>query len=237
MKKKLLTLAMAAAMAISTALTSFAATEESVTLTGFASGTSAEILEGDFDVTYTFNDKSTGTDNWDNAIVEFWVDGAASHVDVRLDRFGWLNAHADKTAEITWTDSNDPATLDWATWANKMRAGEDVTINVVRKGNTFTITTSSAGYTFVGEVTSADYEGKKVGIRLTGEEAELTNIKFKVNTKKDDAANGDAEDNNNDANAGTTTPTTGDVATALPVALLVAAAVAVVAMKKRSIAE
>ncbi len=93
MRKKLLTVAMAAIMVVSSAFSSFAVEnvdhiEPTIAPTGFLTASTSPLeLEGDFDLIYTFHNESNGTGNWNNFVIEVkTADDQADGVTFRADR-------------------------------------------------------------------------------------------------------------------------------------------------------
>ena len=163
-----------------------AATKSEATITSFdtvAAGTETE--SGDFDVTYTFHNQSTGTSNWNNYIVEL-RDSNNKCIDVRADRCGWTWTAAD--GQIFSYDKNTVMTIkdfawssgsSWDTFSKEMQAGVDAIVNIVRVGNVFTITTDNDfckfQFTVPFEMTDT------VTVSLGGESVTLTNIVYTDN--------------------------------------------------------
>ncbi len=143
----------------------------------FSANTGDETIEGDFKATYTFHDKSVGTDNFDNYILEI-NNGDGTFIDARADAYGWLYQATDGET-ITFANGS----LDWPTWNAAMKEGQDCTVTVERKGTTFNISLTAAGETFTATTTVAKFEGKPAILHLTGEECELTNVKLVVSSE------------------------------------------------------
>ena len=251
MKKKLLTVALAAVMVVSSALSAFAATETELTAEGFLSAsTTPEKVSGDFDVTYTFHNETTGTANWNNFIFEIKTqDDQLDGVTFRADRCGWgFGEYADDLGGdwgplVTW---NDVAGYNWDTFATEMKDA-NVVLNLKRTGNVFTfdykVTAGSTTYNIVA--TTPEIAGLEADLQITlsGELVKLTNIAFTDNNASagdaaDDTTAGGAADSTTAGTTGgtTTTPDTGDSTMVLAL-VAVAVASAVVVLKKRTVTE
>lgn len=252
MKKKIFAVALAAVMAISSAVCAFGATADVSIDAGFSANTGEEVLSGDFDVTYTFkNTSKDASSNWFNFILEmhtkdnvgYNADAGADapvYIDMRSDNFGWVANSKEATAPaIEWAPLPEGQT--WDTYGADMAAGVDCTVNVVRKGNTFTVKMTEGNYKFEGTVTVPDFEGQDVVIWLTGEKVDLTNVKFTNNTATAPAEDPtEAPANNEQATtaAPAASANTGDATTVAGVAVVaLAAAAAVVVLKKRTVTE
>ena len=101
MRKKLLTVAMAAIMVVSSAFSAFAAIDTSALKTGFSGGTWGDdsgvvTLDNGDDVKLSFHTTTSYTDsstslkfNYDTIGLEIRPDGAAGWMNVRADMFSW----------------------------------------------------------------------------------------------------------------------------------------------------
>ena len=259
MRKKLLTVALAATMAIGSVFSAFAATADVNIEGGLGSAnTGDESVSGDFDVTYTFKNQSLDTSaNWNNFAVEVFGDGFG--ITARADAFavGYNGAEAVLGG---WGDNPIPAATvwtgqpeDWAVWAAGM-ADADVTVNVKRSGNvltlTYNITAGGQTYTFVGTTPEVPGMPDALSIHLTGEKVNLSNVKFVNNSAAGTTDTTTAAGTTDTTTAAGTTdattaatnngkaPQTGDMA---PIAMLaivaVGASVAVLATKKTKVNE
>ena len=190
MKKKLLTLAMAAVMTVSSALSAFSATESELTVEGFiTSSTTPEKVSGDFDVTYEFHNETTGTSNWNNFIVEVkTADDQKDGVTMRADRCGWgFGEYADDLGgewgpDIVWTDV---AGYNWDTFATEMKDA-DCEVNIKRVGDvitfTYNVVTAAGGdYELVATLPAIAGLEDELQVTLTGELVKLTEITFTDN--------------------------------------------------------
>ncbi|MCD8120096.1 MAG: hypothetical protein LUE29_11595, partial [Lachnospiraceae bacterium] len=119
--------------------TSGSGTADDVTITtGFTANTGNITLSGDFKLTYTFTNVSTGSSSWENFIVEMFNENYV-YVDVRADNYGWLantTSAADTFSVGTGLDS-------WTDWLAATQSGMDFTVTVVRTGGFVQVITSS----------------------------------------------------------------------------------------------
>ena len=102
MRKKILAIALATTMAFSTAVVAVPANKNVAEAAvgdatvkdldigdAFTANTGDEDVSGNFQLVYKFTNKSVGTNNWDNYIVEIF-DGAGQYISTRADNFGWF---------------------------------------------------------------------------------------------------------------------------------------------------
>lgn len=133
---------------------------------GFANKPATKSFTGDFDVTYTFNTKSTAmTDNWDTFGVE--INDGATFIDLRADNYGWWwtgdRTDTGLTAEY-WTSN----VTDWNAFKEAL-IDADVTVNIVRTGDVFDVEMIMAGAngsTYVNSI-SIDASDKNMGDKAT----------------------------------------------------------------------
>ncbi len=156
MKKKVFTAFLAGVLAISTVISSFAATTATITygeISGFNTTAAYDrtAYTGDFEVVFNFNNKGTpgadGSVHYYNYIVE--LTDNTNYATVRSDGYGWGTIY---DGGVTWTGTCTDEDA-WDAWALQM-ADADVVLTVVRSGQTITITSdiiSSEGesYEFV----------------------------------------------------------------------------------------
>ena len=231
MKKKLLTLAMTATMALSMVFSAFAETKDTLSSSNPFVNTGDEKLEGDFDITYTFHTKSTLADNWDTFAVEFYSDAVTAgttgkgFLTLRADTFGWWaegwNEAKDGTA-VNDVNANwkTEGTAVWDTWKTDV-ADADVTINAKRKGETITVEyiikgANNSEYKFTNSIENIHGFGDYVYAHLTmaqstGVQVDLTNVKF---TNNGGAAGTDDKNDTDDKKEETTTKTPAKTTTA-----------------------
>lgn len=241
MKKKILTVALAATMAISSVFCAFAGTSDVDITEGLGSAnTGDETVSGDFDVTYTFkNESHDASANYNNFAVEVFGEGFG--ITARADAYavgyngaesvlgGWGDSPIAPTT--TWEGLPD----DWAVWAAGM-ANANVTANIKRANNVLTLTykfttSDGASYTFVGTTPAVDTMPSELGIHLTGEKVKLSDVTFSNNKVSTNVA-GDQQTSTNAGDNGNTPTGDNSNMVLLGGAALIAAAAAVVAKKK-----
>ncbi|MCD7711655.1 MAG: hypothetical protein LUJ25_02815, partial [Firmicutes bacterium] len=151
-------------------------TADDVEITTFAGASTGTVtLSGDFTLTYTFTNKSNGSENWENFVVEvFSSDGI--YVTVRADNYGWLANQTDSSDTITFGDGLDED--GWAAWNAAMAAGSECTVTIEREGTNITITYESGGATFTANAYVSEFEDADLTIHLTGENVTLSNISY-----------------------------------------------------------
>ena len=143
----------------------------------FTANTGDEDVSGNFQLVYKFTNKSVGTNNWDNYIVEIF-DGAGQYISTRADNFGWFAG--------TWLD--DGSTMEWgdgaADWNTYLEVMKDasVTVTVKRVGSKITITNkivsnadSSKSYKFVANC-NVPNAADALKVHITGEKVGLSGI-------------------------------------------------------------
>lgn len=264
MKKKFFAVALATTMALSTALTGTAATADVNIAAAFSANTGDEDVTGDFDVTYTFKNACQNTAaNWNNFAVEIF-DGNGQFITLRADAFGWT-AGEWKLGGDAFADEKDPNVKhptftgqpeDWTTWIQDM-TDADVTVNIKRNGSVFAVKydikgASGATYNFATNVTVESTVADALKVHITGENVNLTNVKFTDNkaggssTPEPDSTPSTDPTKAPDApttkapaatTAGKTTPKTGDVAPVAALAAVAVVACAAVVVSKKKVTE
>lgn len=133
---------------------------------GFANKPATKSFTGDFDITYTFNTKSTAmTNNWDTFGIE--INDGATFIDLRADNYGWWWTGARTDTGLTaenWTSN----VTDWNAFKEAL-IDADVTVNVVRTGDIFDvemILAGANGSTYVNSI-SIDASDKNMGDTAT----------------------------------------------------------------------
>lgn len=165
-----------------------AETASSVEIVGaFSGNTGIESLTGDFDVTYTFNNASTGTLNHENFIVEIRTEDGAGCFDLRADRYGWGWGTCDETigangANIQWAEPGEEYYYNWETWTTDMKDA-DCEVNIQRTGDVITATftmTAASGKVVMTTATMPELPmlGDTITVTLTGENVKLTEVVF-----------------------------------------------------------
>lgn len=158
----------------------------------------AETLTGDFEVEYTFTNKSADTSsNWNNYLVV--VADGNNRIVTRPDWWGWCEGTwSCETKDVDGTTSRPERSnlgdtvIDWDSYAATM-ADASVTINIKREGQTITVSNK-----FVGNSNSvvngyvAKYKMEKdclpdtLSMYLSGEKCTLSKIKLVDKTDRDD---------------------------------------------------
>ena len=256
MKKKLLTLAMAAVMVVSSAVTAFAADPELVTENTTFTGAAADGSEGwnsagtgkvfpvtEDGVTIVFhNDAFTDSkdhgngdkfgdayDNWDNFVLETIATDAAKGVTMRADNFSWTYGDSAVAPTVTSEISWVWEEIDW----KAMTDDTDVTL-VAKKAdaNTVTFTITFASDATAKEVYTLTYaDGVPADLQFQvgadGGKMELKSATF-GSTEKDTQAPTETTTvaAGGNNNSNNSTGSTGSGDTAPVLALLAVAAVA-----------
>ncbi len=132
-------------------------------------------LSGDFTLTYTFTNKSNGSENWENFVVEVFS-GDGIYVTVRADNYGWLANQTDSSDTITFGDGLTED--EWAAWNAAMAAGSECTVTIEREGTNITITCECGGATFTANAYVSEFEDADLTIHLTGENVTLSNVSY-----------------------------------------------------------
>lgn len=203
MKKRFLALGMAAVTAMSSVMTCAAQTAESVSIfDAFSSNTGDENVNGNFDITYTFHNATKDiSEKWNNFILEIF-DGKGQFLTLRADAYGWT-AGEWVVGGAAWTDDNGfkhPVFTgqpeDWTSWVEDMKDA-DVKINVKRTDNIFKVDyvmegPSDNSYHISTDITLEGTIADDLMIHLTGEQVDLSNIKFMEN-KDSETTGTDAE--------------------------------------------
>ena len=157
-----------------------------------------QTLAGDFDITYSFTNASTGsvtqtTTNDDgneetteigyyyNYAIEL-CDGSSKYIDLRADDTGWTRGCDD--AAFTYQTAYADFT-SWSDWQKLMESGATCTVRVIRTGDNFFFITTASGtvngtsvsYTFASFVTVSDF-GDSIYVYLMGEQCTLSGITY-----------------------------------------------------------
>ena len=154
--------------------------------TGFTNKSGDEYLSGNFDVRYTFTNKTKDSSaNWFNFAVEIWDtnNGENSGYTARADNYGWFYGgdkynHNNDGSKATWDNIN----FVWDDFAKSM---EDASVtvdihraerSVVLKYNIVDNKDNSKVYSLRNTIEFGKFEDT-VGMHLTGEKCTLSNIK------------------------------------------------------------
>lgn len=185
-------------------------TKATVSCDGYLSDNSGvEILTGDFEVEYTFTNKSADTSlNWNNYVV---VVADAANGDNRIvtrpDWFGGCNGtwscetrdEKNQTISVPERSNLGDTIIHWDSYAATM-ADASVTINIKREGQTITVSNK-----FVGNSNSvvngyvAKYKMENdclpdtLSMYLSGEKCTLSDIKVVDKTNRDSGSDTDTE--------------------------------------------
>ena len=145
---------------------------------GFSANTGDETISGNFDVQYTFTNKTKGSDNWNNFIIEVFDSNGG--ITDRADNYGWFyGTHLSDGSEHTWGDTD----FTWEEFKESMKDAS-VVVDVSRRDKIVTIsytitdnTNSSKVYKMKDTVTFGELNDS-VSMHLTGEQVDLSNIKL-----------------------------------------------------------
>ena len=151
------------------------------TAVAFASAESGfEKLVGDFDITYSFHNKSNnGTTNWENFIFEL-TDGKGKWQTYRADYI--LASEVFGVAQFTGIDN-------WDNFVADMNKGANVTVRAVRAGDKlqvdYVIDVDDSETVYNVSIPGSAAVGKEVSetlyTHITGQNVEITNIALKYN--------------------------------------------------------
>ena len=237
--KKIIALALVAVMAMVCATTALAvdktdAISGDLTVGGFFSEkTGAVELKSGDSYTIKFNNKSTGTNNWDNfvfAIVgeigDAYTGGEQEIAIIRADVWAWGGGYSDlqdpNGADNPIAFEHD---INWDEFVAKMQAGVNVEITISRDGNKLTYDAKIGDWTAKSTMTSGKALPESVYAFLTGENCVLSGI----STTNNNAAAGDPAETPDDSGKEpdktpeTEVPDTGDDWTSIAVWLTVLA--------------
>ena len=158
---------------------------------GFSANTGDETISGNFDVQYTFTNKTKGSDNWNNFIIEVFDSNGG--ITDRADNYGWFyGTHLSDGSEHTWGDTD----FTWEEFKESMKDAS-VVVDVSRRDKIVTIsytitdnTNSSKVYKMKDTVTFGELNDS-VSMHLTGEQVDLSDIKLKLVDKTDESSGSD----------------------------------------------
>lgn len=187
MKKKIFAVALAATMVAGSTMSAFAeGISGDLTVDAFFSAKTdaVEVADGQT-VTFTFNNKSVGTQNWENFVMAVTgatgdaYTGAEQEIAVfRADAWGWgggmssfddpNNGGGKETPFVFDTDAN------FDNWVADMTAGVACTVNFTKSGNTITYDAKVGNYYVKTTATSTVDLPSTVYVFFTGEKCELT---------------------------------------------------------------
>lgn len=166
---------------------------DDLTIEGFfgARTDSVELKDGGT-LTICFNNKSNGTDNWENFILavvgDNYENADQEALIIRADNWGWGGGLSDFMAPDA-ADGNklafetNIATADannWAAWAAMMQAGCDVEITLCKDGDTLSYEATFGDYYVRLNATSGKALPENLYVFLTGQNVTLSNIQVVV---------------------------------------------------------
>ena len=145
---------------------------------GFSANTGDETISGNFDVQYTFTNKTKGSDNWNNFIIEVFDSNGG--ITDRADNYGWFyGTHLSDGSEHTWGDTD----FTWEEFKESMKDAS-VSVDVSRRDKivtiSYTITDNadlSKVYSMKDTVTFTSLDDS-VSMHITGEQVDLSDIKL-----------------------------------------------------------
>ena len=251
MKKKLLTVALAAVMVVSSAFSAMAdlvSTDTTFTdkvadgSTGWASGGTGvtfPVTEDGVTVVFANDAFIRDTDNWSNFIIETIASETAAGWTARADAYAWT--YGDNTDNIpTWV-----VTTSWGDdWTGFSALTDDTTVTLNAKktdANTVVFDIKFASDAAASEVYTVTYPNGVPSdlafqVGADGGKVTLTSATFGSTPTDATTAGSDATDATTAGSTTTTTPDTGD-STMVFALVAVAVAAAVVVLKKRTVTE
>lgn len=266
MKKKLLTLAMAAVMVVSSAVTAFAADEttldgsegwwtahtkgylvdeDGVELT-FKATTDADALngwDGPVALLYTATEAYAGeyTPDADSTVQVNNLAGYSEIILVRGDSAAFLGANNTwGTLSEDWTWEATKTTDDWEAYKTAIKAGLDCSVVVTKADGAVTLVLKVGDIT-ESKITVKTDTTKDIYLAMTAENCKLTNIKEVVKETTTQAPATEtttvAAGGNNNNNNSTGSTGSGDTAPVLALLAVAAVAGAVVVLRKKEVTE
>ena len=222
MKKQILSLAVVSALAATLAPAAFAV-EKTEAISGdlnvtnfFGEKTDAvELKDGD-SYTFTFKNKSNGTNNYENyvlavtgAIGDDYTGADQEIVVIRADNWGWGGGMSDFAAPDA-ADGNKLAfetDIDWNAFESDCQAGVDVEVTLSRDGNTIIYDAKIGNYSDKLTATSGVALPESAYAFFTGENCDITGITTVNNNAStgDDTTGGDSAATTDDGNTAATT--------------------------------
>ena len=255
MKKKLLTVALAAVMVVSSAISALAVeAKEAITgdltvTTFFNEKTDAVELKSGDSYTFKFNAKNeTCSANYQTfvmavtgAIGDAYTGADQEVLIVRGDNWGWGGKMSDFTAPDGAEGTNKltfTCDVNWDEWQAAMKAGVDCEVTIARTGDKLSYTAKVGSWTMSTEATSGIALPESCYVFFTGESVVLSGITTTDNNASTDTTTAGSGSTETTTAGGTTTttPDTGDSTMVLAL-VAVAVAAAVVVLKKRTVTE
>ena len=142
-----------------------------------------ELKSGD-SYSFKFNNRSTGTNNWDNFILAIAGETGAAYTGadqevliLRADNWGWGGGYSDFVApDQAGNALAFESNIDWDNWVAGAQAGYDVNITLTRFGNTLIYNATIGDYYVKLTATSGKALPKTLYVFLTGENCVLSGI-------------------------------------------------------------
>lgn len=219
--------------------------------TFFVAKTNAVEFKSGDTYTFTFHNKSNGTQNYENFVLAIadvadtanYPENGSDHevLVIRSDNWGWGGGLSDFVAPDA-ADGNKLAfdtNIDWDKWVEFCNAGFDVKIDLTRNGNTITYKATMGDYYVNLTATSGKDLPADLYVFLTGENCDLTNVvatpvgktQLVPNPNAGQPVNGGSNTGNDDKD---TAPNTGVAAPVAVAAVAIVSAGALVVLKKKS---
>lgn len=153
----------------------------------FSEKTDAVELKSGDTYTFTFHNKSTGSNNWENYVMAVigeigydYVDSSDEVLIVRADAWGWGGGKSDFMAPDFNTENSLVFTSnidDWNAWNELMASGADCKVTLSRNGDTLVYTAVMGSYEVKCTAVSSCSLPESCYVFFTGENCELTGFK------------------------------------------------------------
>ena len=153
----------------------------------FTEKTDAVELKSGDTYTFTFHNKSTGSNNWENYVMAVigeigydYVDSSDEVLIVRADAWGWGGGKSDFMAPDFNTENSLVFTSnidDWNAWNELMASGADCKVTLSRNGDTLAYTAVMGSYEVKCTAVSGYSLPESCYVFFTGENCELTGFK------------------------------------------------------------
>ena len=153
----------------------------------FTEKTDAVELKSGDTYTFTFHNKSTGSNNWENYVMAVigeigydYVDSSDEVLIVRADAWGWGGGKSDFMAPDFNTENSLVFTSnidDWNAWNELMASGADCKVTLSRNGDALVYTAVMGSYEVKCTAVSGYSLPESCYVFFTGENCELTGFK------------------------------------------------------------
>ena len=153
----------------------------------FTEKTDAVELKSGDTYTFTFHNKSTGSNNWENYVMAVigeigydYVNNSDEVLIVRADAWGWGGGKSDFMAPDFNTENSLVFTSnidDWNAWNELMASGADCKVTLSRNGDTLVYTAVMGSYEVKCTAVSGYSLPESCYVFFTGENCELTGFK------------------------------------------------------------